>query len=263
MFAAISNPMKMKFSPLAAMLAAHLMAGPWPAARAQEPAPAPAAPTIREEAPGMYQIGLVHLDQKAMTITFPGALNMNQGLLEYLIVTSLGSTHESLLVTDTPPTDIQFAMLLLGAKGSGSNTPTADQAPPPQIDAKYLKTAPRLVGDDVLIRVKWKAGGEEKVVPVEDWLINLQTKKPVSQGSWIYNGSMFGNGHFLAQTEGSVGALVTNPAALINNPRKGNDDDQIWQVNEKAVPPVNAPVQIIIELKLAPAAPPSSPSKKP
>ena len=120
-----------------------------------------------------------------------------------------------------------------------------------------------LVGDDVLIRVKWKAGGEEKVVPVEDWLINDQTKKTVSRGPWIYNGSMFSGGHFLAQAEGSVGALGPNPAALINNPRKGNDDDQIWEVNEKAVPPVNSPVQIIVQLKPAAAAPPTSPSKKP
>jgi hypothetical protein len=253
--------MKLKFSLIAA--AALLLTGPWPGAHAQEPAHTPAAPSIREEAPGIYQIGLVHLDQKAMTLTFPGALNMNQGFLEYLIVTPLGSTHESLLVTDVPPTDIQFAMLLLGAKGAGINTPTADQAPPPQIDAKYLKTAPRLQGDDVLIRVKWKAGAEEKTVPVEDWLINDQTKKAVSRGPWIYNGSMFSNGHFLAQTEGSVGAMVTNPAALINNPRKGNDDDQIWEVNEKAVPPVNSPVQIIIQLTPSTGAPSASPSKKP
>jgi hypothetical protein len=254
--------MPMKLFPIAAMTAAHLLAGSFLAGRAEEPGKAPAPPSIREEAPGVYRIGLVRLEQKTMTLTFPGALNMNQGLLEYLIVTPLGSTHESLLVTEAPPTDIQFAMLLLGAKGSGINTPGADQAPPPQIDAKYLKTAPRLVGDDVLIRVKWQAGKEEKEVPVEDWLINDQTKKPVSRGPWVYNGSMFSNGHFLAQTEGSVGALVTNPAALINNPRKGNDDDQIWEVNEKLVPPVNSPVQIIIQLKPA-AAPASTPSKKP
>jgi hypothetical protein len=252
----------MKFSPIAAIAAVYLLTGPSPAARAQDPAHAPVAPSIREVAPGIYEIGLVHLDQKAMTLTFPGALNMNQGLLEYLIVTPTGSTHESLLVTEVPPTDLQFAMLLLGAKGSGIATPGPDEAPPPQIDAKYLKTAPHLKGDDVLIRVKWKVGGEEKGAPVEDWLTNVQTKKTVERGPWLYNGSMFSNGHFLAQSEGSVAALVTNPAALINNPRKGSDDDQIWAVNEKAVPPVNAPVQIIFQLTPA-ADTPASPSTKP
>jgi hypothetical protein len=67
MFGAISNMMKMKFSPIAAAIAVQLAAGPMPGARAQDPAHAPAAPTIREEGPGLYQIGLLHLDQKAMT----------------------------------------------------------------------------------------------------------------------------------------------------------------------------------------------------
>lgn len=230
-------------TPVALSLLLALAPVPSPA---QEEPPAPAVPNFREVSPGIYEIGQIRLDQKALTITFPGALNMKQGLLEYLIVTSQGATHESLLVSDVPPTDIQFAMLLLGAKGSGK-VPAAD-APPPQIDLKYLKTAPKLKGDSISIRVKWKAGEEEKTALVEDWLFNEQTKKTVEHGPWVYNGSMFSNGHFLAQIEGSTAALVTNPAALINNPRKGNDNDQIWSVNEKVVPAVNSPVQIVIEL---------------
>lgn len=222
---------------------------------AQDDPHAPAVPNIREVAPGQYEIGLVHLDQKARSLTFPGALNLNEGLMEYLIVTPEGSTHESLLVTDARPTDLQFAMLLLGAKGSGASERGALDAPPPQIDSKYLKTAPRLKGDGVAIRVTWKAGQEEKTVPAEDWLTNEKTKKSVERGPWVYNGSMFNNGHFLAQVEGAIAALVTNPAALINNPRKGSDDDQIWSVNEKAVPPVKTPVQITIQLTSAPADP--------
>jgi hypothetical protein len=59
---------------------------------------------------------------------------------------------------------------------------------------------------------------------------------------------MFNEGHFLAQIEGAHAALVTYPAALINNPRKGNDNDQIWTVNTKAVPAVKTPVDIVITL---------------
>lgn len=230
---------------------------------AQEAAPAPVVPNIREAAPGQYEIGLVHLDQKAQTLTFPGALNLDQGLMEYLIVTPQGSTHESLLVTDVPPTDVQFAMLLLGVKGSAALERAGLDAPPPQIDSKYLKTAPHLKGDSVAIRVAWKVGKDEKTAPVEDWLINEKTKKTAERGPWIYNGSMFNNGHFLAQVEGAIAALVTNPAALINNPRKGSDDDQIWSVNEKAVPPVKTPVQITIQLSLPPANPASPAPKQP
>jgi hypothetical protein len=206
----------------------------------------PANPIMHEVSPGIYEIGQLRLDQKARTVTFPGILNMNDGNLEYLLVTNQGSTHESLLESEVPPKDVHFAMLLLGAKGSGDQT--GGDAPPPQIDAKYLKTAPKLKGDDITIAVRWKDNGVEKTTAVEDWIINTDTKKPMTRGPWVYNGSMFNGGHFLAQIEGAYAALVTYPAALINNPRKGNDNDQIWIVNTKAVPAVNTPVDIVITL---------------
>ncbi|EDY16190.1 hypothetical protein CfE428DRAFT_6294 [Chthoniobacter flavus Ellin428] len=218
--------------------------------------PPPASPIMHEISPGVYQIGQIRLDQKARTVTFPGVLNMNDGNLEYLIVTEQGNTHESLLVSDVTPSDLHFAMLLLGAKGSGSQS---GDLPPSQIDSKYLKTAPPLKGDDIDITVHWKAGGTEKSAPVEDWLFNTETKKQVTRGPWIYNGSTFNEGHFLAQIEGAHAALVTYPAALINNPRKGNDNDQIWAVNTKAVPPVKTPVEITLTLLSAPDA--KSPAK--
>ncbi|HEY3899814.1 MAG TPA: YdjY domain-containing protein [Chthoniobacter sp.] len=219
--------------------------------------PPPANPIMREVSPGVYEIGQLRLDQNARTVTFPGILNMNDGNLEYLLVTNQGSTHESLLESDVPPKDVHFAMLLLGAKGSGDQ---GGDAPPPQIDAKYLKTAPQLKGDDINITVRWKDGAVEKTTPVEDWIINTDTKKTATRGPWIYNGSMFNAGHFLAQLEGAFAALVTYPAALINNPRKGNDNDQIWIVNTKAVPAVNTPVDIVITLLPAGAkSPPSHP----
>ena len=223
-------------------------------ALAQEPPPA--MPVMREVSPGIFEIGKLRLDQRALTLTFPGTLNMKSGLLEYLLVSPRGSTHESLLVSDVSPNDIHFAMLLLGAKGGGA----APDAAPPQIDAKYLKTAPKLKGDTVLISVKWTDGAAEKTVSVEDWLFNDTTKKPIERGPWIYNGSTFHEGRFLAQVEGTFAALVTNPSALINNPRKGNDNDQMWSVNEKAVPPVNTPIEII--LKLVPPVNPAE-TKKP
>jgi len=223
--------------------------------QAQNEAP-PASPIMREISPGVYQIGQIRLDQKARALTFPGVLNMTDGNLEYLIVTEQGNTHESLLVSDVTPSDLHFAMLLLGAKGAGSQS---GDLPPGQIDSKYLKTAPKLKGDDIDITVHWKAGDTEKSAPVEDWLFNTETKKQVTRGPWIYNGSTFNEGHFLAQIEGAHAALVTYPAALINNPRKGNDNDQIWAVNTKAVPPVKTPVEITITLLTAPDA--KSPAK--
>jgi len=229
----------LKFLPL---LLASLAMGPH--AQAQDEPP-PATPVIREVSPGHYEIGQIQLDQKARTVTFPAVLNMDDGNLEYLLVTEKGNVHESLLVSDVSPSDLHFAMLLLGAKGAGKQE---GALPPAQIDAQFLKNAPHLKGDNVSITVRWKVGDAEKSAPVEDWITNTQTKKPMERGPWVYNGSMFNDGHFLAQVEGAHAALVTYPAALINNPRKGSDNDQIWMVNAKAIPAVKTPVEVVLTL---------------
>ena len=211
--------------------------------------PPPAKPVVREVSPGIYEVGKVRLDQKALSISFPGKLNMKRGLLEYLLVNPKGSAHESLLVTDVEANDIHVAMLLLGAKGGAITA----EAPPAQLDARYFRTAPKLTGDTVFITVKWMEKDVEKTVPIEGWLVNA-ARKPIEYGPWIYNGSMLYEGRFLAQDDGNLVALVTSPTALINNPRKGNDDDQMWNVNEDATPGADTPV--VITFKLVPPAAP-------
>ena len=213
-------------------------------------APPPAKPAVREISPGIYEVGKVRLDQKALSISFPGKLKMKRGLLEYLIVNPKGSAHESLLVTDVEANDIHVAMLLLGAKGGAITA----EAPPAQLDERYFRTAPKLTGDTVFITVKWKEKDVEKTVPIEDWLFNESAKKNIEHGPWIYNGSMLYEGSFLAQAEGNLVALVTSPTALINNPRKGNDNDQMWNVNGETTPGIGTPVEIIFKL-----APPTAP----
>lgn len=205
---------------------------------------------MQEISPGVFQLGKLRLDKNARSVSFPGRVNMAKDLVEYVLVTSMGATHESLLASDVQPSDLHFAMLLLGAKGSGLLAPQAGDAPPGQIDADYLRTAPRLKGDNISFAVKWKgADGKEKSAQVEDWLANAETHKPVPRGPWIYNGSMFGQeGGFLAQQQGMFASVVTNPGALINNPRMGNNNDKLWAVNEKAVPSVDTPVEIVITL---------------
>ena len=92
----------------------------------------------------------------------------------------------------------------------------------------------------------------------EGWITNPVTKKPAGRGPWLYTGSMFHEDRFLAQVEGAFASLVTYPAALINNPRQGSDDDLAWEVNQKAVPPVDTPVEIIITLEPTPDSKPAA-----
>lgn len=201
-------------------------------------------------------MGALRVDKTRRTLSFPAFINMDKGIIEYLMVTRDGSTHESLLVADVAPQEVHTGMLLLGAKGAGLGAPDPKAVPPSQLTDEYLKTAPKLKGDDIVIRVSWSTeAGEKKNAPVESWIVTLENSRetaggrPLQPGSWLYTGSMFGqSGRFLAQAEGVFAAMVTNPSALINNPRSGNDNDEFWAVNEKTTPPANTPVEIQITL---------------
>src|SRR3954470_24484435 len=218
---------------------------------AQEAAP---TPSVKEVSPGIYEVGAIRLEQKTKTVTFPAAINMDKGPLEYLLVGRNGPTHESLLVTDVSPVELETVMLLLGVKPPKPRMPGLD-APPGQLTPEYLKHAPKLAGDPISINVTWKdKAGAEKTGEAADWLYYFPNKKSASRGPWVYTGSMFGGDNkFLAEMEDIFARLVTNPAALMNNPRKGSDDDRVWGVNEKAVPPVGTAVTITIRIQDAPA----------
>ena len=82
-------------------------------------------------------------------------------------------------------------------------------------------------------------------------MLNTDSNKSAPRGPWIYTGSMFAEEKFLAQLQGTVAAIVSNPAALINNPRKGSDNDQIWVVNAKAAPKVETPLELTIKIESA------------
>src|SRR5687768_7028313 len=104
------------FRPVFFLLAGILLINPL--SDAQDASTAGAG-VVKEVSPGIYELGPLRIDKEKNTITFPGKVNMNKGVLEYLLTGPQGSTHESLLVTEVPVPDVHMAMLLLGAKGSG------------------------------------------------------------------------------------------------------------------------------------------------
>jgi hypothetical protein len=181
-------------------------------------------------------LGRVRLDKKRRCISFPAALNMNEALVEYLVVTSTGKTHESLLKTEAEPYHIHTAMLLLGAAGSqGRPFPEDKKAPLP--------------GDKVRIEISWDEKGQKKTFRGEDWILDEALKRPTSAGEWTYVGSRFENGIFRAQQDGSIISLIEDPDALINNPRPGRDNDDNWRIKSAGLPPLDSAVDVTIFLE--------------
>jgi hypothetical protein len=192
---------------------------------------------IRQIDSNTVEIGVVRLDKTQKSVTFPAFLNMDKGMIEYVIVTSTGKTHESLLRTDAQPMHIHLAMLLLGAKGISTNTFPED-----------AKAA--IPGDNVTIQMSWKdAAGVEKRFPPEDFIINQEAHAAATHGPWIYNGSRVLQGTFIAQQIGSIVSTMTDADALLNNPRTGHENDKIWEIKSEGLPPLNWPIQVTFTLQ--------------
>lgn len=155
--------------------------------------------------------------------------------MEYIVVHKTGKTHESILRTETQPRDIQVAALLLGTQLVMTNFfgPDGKGSPP---------------GDKVSISVSWTNNGANIKRPAEDLVMNKETKKSLPRGEWIYNGSNFSEGSFTAQRDGSIISIHIDPDALINNPRPGRENDDLYVPFAQRLPAIGKPVEITIRL---------------
>ena len=231
---------------------------PLPAPPPAVPPPAPPKPVnsslsaltntpIRVVGPGVFELGKVRMVQSQCAVSFPATLNLasiNQGLMEYFLVTDYGKIHESILKTEAEPFHIHLAMLLLSSKGLGPNE--LEAAPEAQIKNPGKETLP---GERVAIEVRWPgAGGQEERRSAEELVFRQDNRQELSKDAWVYNGSAVWNGRFLAQQDGSIVSLITDPVALVNNVGAGHDNDHIWFANTNRLPPANVPLEVTITL---------------
>lgn len=217
-----------------------------PAADAEPKKPAaPAAPQAKPEIKrlGAHEFGLgdIRFNDETREISFPGKLNMVEGLLEYVLVHDSGKAHESLLTTAVSPFDLNVVILLANYRKNETMFVLKDvkagpeTMPNPKIDQASLA--------DVF--VSWKEGGAEKTERVETWIHNVEARAQAEAGSFVYNGSWHNKTDFLAQKTGSFIALYLDSTSLLNNPRKNNDNDDVW-VPAPKLPPLGTEVTIRI-----------------
>lgn len=188
---------------------------------------------------GVYKIGDIIINKTERSVSFPAVVNMNTGLLEYLLVKVGGKTHESLFRTSIEPYNLQIACLLLDF--TGTDKPLAFQGAP---------ELPKGDSIDIEIKVVSKDGTTQRVNP-KDWLVKSINgeKSDIGELRWIFTGSLVLNGQFASQVEGSIIALYHDPAAIVDNASPGGESDKIWFVREDAVPAVGTPVTLTIKAK--------------
>ena len=189
-------------------------------------------PAMNFVAPGVIEIGDCRVDKKNGRVEFPARVNMQEGLLEYLLVGDAGKLHESLLSTEISPYALQVSLLLLGIEGSYNPLEVQGEARTPE-------------GGRVNIKVQWQDGERVKTVALEKWL--KKDKSKLNNIPWVFTGSMVIDGVFMAEVERSIIAIFHDPVAMIDHQLPEGADDQIWFVDSAQTPSRGTNVTVIIE----------------
>ncbi len=158
--------------------------------------------------PNLVQVGTIRVDTKARELRAPGRLNQVT-IVEFIANTPAGlKSYESAITVDATAATFNAALLLLGLDPSRARVPTQHFDP----------VAPE--GDPVELWVEIETPAGVKRMPAEELLWNEVTKTTVPVGPWVYTGSRFVDGQFLAEADGVLIGLVRSPAPVIENPRK-------------------------------------------
>ncbi len=179
-------------------------------------------------------VGSVRVNSETHSMLVTGWVNQVFGLVELLACGPGGKTHESVFVLETSPIDFQAALLLLGIK---PGTPPRDVG------------VGRPQGPKLDIWVDWKDGAQNRRERAERFITDLRNQKPLPTTPWIFTGSVFENGKFMALAEESLIASYWDPWAIINIPLPCGADDTILVVNTNAVPPLRTPIQMQIKAR--------------
>ncbi|MDD2366859.1 MAG: YdjY domain-containing protein [Desulfuromonadaceae bacterium] len=196
------------------------------------------SPAIEKLGDGKYRIGEILINKQDKSVTFPAVVNMNSGILEYLLVNNVGKTHESLLRTGISPYNLQVAFMLLGYEGTNK-----------RLSSQGSPELPK--GESVNIMLSNVAEKQTVPFPVESWLVNKTGSSTidVNQLNWVFCGSYVNElGGFMSQESGSIVAIWHDPVAMIDNASPGGESNRIWYVKEGTVPAVGTKVTVTVML---------------
>lgn len=187
------------------------------------------------------------VEEKSKKLSFEATVAQQEvheqlhGFIEYVIVFSGGKEYESLFVTSVDPLALYEAMKKIGLKpGQPAREEEEGKRLPPE-------------GDKVKAFVEWSDGGKDRREPIESFVRDVHSEKPMAPLAWVFTGSRMGydpekdrqslqvvgtrNLMSLYQDDGTV--LMQNPAAP--------EDGHSYKANKELLPKEGTKVRIVLE----------------
>jgi len=156
---------------------------------------------------GDIKLDYVTIHRKEREISFGGGINVREGVIEVLVSTERGRTHESLIIGNADPFKLQLALILFGAR----NGPAVENDKIP-------------MGDVFDIFVETSDG---KRRPIDEWLYNSTKEKVKSSEGYVFVGSNFSaDNKCLASVEGNTVNINSMDENTILNARITADSDK-------------------------------------
>lgn len=179
---------------------------------------------------GNLQVGEIIVRVAKGELAFPARFELEEGALEVIIAKPNGRLHETLLVTSCSALQLQTLLYLLHAD-NGARQP-----------AKFERR-----GDLVDIDIEWTNDDGKKLRgPIESWITDNRTKKPMERIGWVFVGSDVRNGVFQADSEGNVVINWSSGATILDSADRESESDMLHSVNTQKSQPKKHPVVTVV-----------------
>ena len=194
----------------------------------------------------------IKLDSKARTVTIPAVVNQAQDPIEYLLIHRRGKKHEAMFLTESKPSILNAALLMIGLE-KGKNATFVEKQPAPTLEEVQNGADPLIVtppkGKRYYMTARWTTP-EKQVVEycVEDLLFELSTREPMGRCEWIYLGGRMAQLYkndpevYIADFEGNLISVCylspDNHLGTMSHERAR--DDQNWWTTTKLPEPGTA-----------------------
>ena len=196
--------------------------------------------------PAAAQAEGIEIDAKAGTVRIPSKVAKQnvyaqlKGAIEYIACAPGGKLYESLFICLVEPQELYQGLKKIGLNpGKSAKEDGADYQLPQ--------------GGKLRITIEWEQDGKLKSAPVENFVLDVKTGKPMLAMDWAFTGSRMAvnpdTGKTILQAsvvKNLIALHHLDATVLIQNPLDAGRDDNRYKVNMKPLPKEGTDVVMVL-----------------